>query len=76
MKVFKVSKGDDPIFFVFKLLRLPEALDISSQRPVFCDVHKQEPLKLFCETCDRLTCRDCQLQKHKDHKYEDLIVLF
>lgn len=36
---------------------------------MFCDVHKQEPLKLFCETCDLLTCRDCQLVKHKDHKY-------
>ncbi|XP_017280309.1 transcription intermediary factor 1-alpha isoform X2 [Kryptolebias marmoratus] len=48
------------------------ALDISSQRPVFCDIHKQEPLKLFCETCDRLTCRDCQLQKHKDHNYQFL----
>lgn len=45
-----------------------EAVGISTQKPVFCDIHKQEPLKLFCETCDRLTCRDCQLQKHKDHK--------
>ena len=36
---------------------------------MFCDIHKQEPLKLFCETCDLLTCRDCQLVKHKDHKY-------
>ncbi|KAM7397036.1 hypothetical protein PAMP_020034 [Pampus punctatissimus] len=42
--------------------------DMSTQRPVFCDIHKQEPLKLFCETCDLLTCRDCQLAKHKDHK--------
>lgn len=50
----------------------PEALGISTQRPVFCDVHKQEPLKLFCETCDRLTCRDCQLLKHKDHNYQFL----
>lgn len=48
--------------------RLAEAACVSSQKPVFCDVHKQEPLKLFCETCDRLTCRDCQLLKHKDHK--------
>ncbi|KAG9334933.1 hypothetical protein JZ751_006255 [Albula glossodonta] len=31
-----------------------------------------EPLKLFCETCDRLTCRDCQLLKHKDHNYQFL----
>ncbi|XP_022053365.1 transcription intermediary factor 1-alpha isoform X1 [Acanthochromis polyacanthus] len=50
----------------------PEALGISTQKPVFCDIHKQEPLKLFCETCDRLTCRDCQLLKHKDHNYQFL----
>lgn len=42
---------------------------MSTQRPMFCDIHKQELLKLFCETCDVLTCRDCQLVKHKDHKY-------
>lgn len=50
----------------------PESLEISTQRPVFCDIHKQEPLKLFCETCDRLTCRDCQLLRHKDHNYQFL----
>ncbi|XP_033987349.1 transcription intermediary factor 1-alpha isoform X1 [Trematomus bernacchii] len=50
----------------------PEAVVMSTQKPVFCDVHKQEPLKLFCETCDRLTCRDCQLLKHKDHNYQFL----
>ncbi|KAF3855110.1 hypothetical protein F7725_023165 [Dissostichus mawsoni] len=46
-----------------------EVHGVSTQRPVFCEIHKQEPLKLFCETCDLLTCRDCQLVKHKDHKY-------
>uniref|UniRef100_A0A3Q3JKF4 RING-type E3 ubiquitin transferase n=1 Tax=Monopterus albus TaxID=43700 RepID=A0A3Q3JKF4_MONAL len=45
---------------------------VPSQRPVFCDIHKQELLKLFCETCDLLTCRDCQLVKHKDHNYQFL----
>uniref|UniRef100_A0A8C4WZ22 Tripartite motif containing 33 n=1 Tax=Eptatretus burgeri TaxID=7764 RepID=A0A8C4WZ22_EPTBU len=40
------------------------------QKPVFCPYHKQEPLKLFCETCDRLTCRDCQLLEHKEHRYQ------
>ncbi|XP_063072968.1 transcription intermediary factor 1-alpha isoform X2 [Engraulis encrasicolus] len=50
----------------------PEAVGFSTQKPVFCDIHKQEPLKLFCETCDRLTCRDCQLLKHKDHNYQFL----
>ncbi|XP_069048144.1 transcription intermediary factor 1-alpha isoform X1 [Lepisosteus oculatus] len=50
----------------------PEAVSISSQRPVFCPIHKKEPLKLFCDTCDRLTCRDCQLLEHKDHRYQFL----
>ncbi|XP_035012346.2 transcription intermediary factor 1-alpha isoform X1 [Hippoglossus stenolepis] len=49
-----------------------EVHGVSTQRPMFCDVHKQEPLKLFCETCDQLTCRDCQLVKHKDHNYQFL----
>uniref|UniRef100_A0A3Q3T1G6 Transcription intermediary factor 1-alpha-like n=1 Tax=Mastacembelus armatus TaxID=205130 RepID=A0A3Q3T1G6_9TELE len=49
-----------------------EAHGVSTQRPMFCDIHKQEPLKLFCETCDLLTCRDCQLVKHKDHNYQFL----
>ncbi|CAG9782623.1 unnamed protein product [Diatraea saccharalis] len=37
---------------------------------MFCRYHVQERLTLFCETCDRLTCRDCQLQQHRDHKYQ------
>ncbi|TSK13189.1 Transcription intermediary factor 1-alpha [Bagarius yarrelli] len=49
-----------------------ETMGASTQKPVFCEFHKQEPLKLFCETCDRLTCRDCQLLKHKDHNYQFL----
>ncbi|CAJ1056211.1 transcription intermediary factor 1-alpha-like [Xyrichtys novacula] len=44
----------------------------STLRPMFCDIHKQEPLKLFCEMCDLLTCRDCQLAKHKEHNYQFL----
>lgn len=52
-----------------------EAVGASGQRPVFCPVHKQEQLKLFCETCDRLTCRDCQLLEHKEHRYKYYHVL-
>ncbi|KAM8927937.1 transcription intermediary factor 1-beta [Pelodytes ibericus] len=39
---------------------------------VYCPLHKHEPLMLFCDTCDTLTCRDCQLQGHKDHQYQFL----
>ncbi|XP_063064764.1 E3 ubiquitin-protein ligase TRIM33 isoform X3 [Engraulis encrasicolus] len=49
-----------------------EAVGASGQRPVFCPIHKQEALKLFCETCDTLTCRDCQLLEHKEHRYQFL----
>uniref|UniRef100_A0AAX7UUA5 E3 ubiquitin-protein ligase TRIM33 n=1 Tax=Astatotilapia calliptera TaxID=8154 RepID=A0AAX7UUA5_ASTCA len=49
-----------------------DSVSTSEQRPVFCPIHKQEPLKLFCETCDTLTCRDCQLLEHKEHRYQFL----
>uniref|UniRef100_A0A8C3HHU8 RING-type E3 ubiquitin transferase n=1 Tax=Chrysemys picta bellii TaxID=8478 RepID=A0A8C3HHU8_CHRPI len=48
----------------------PEAVGVNSQRPVFCPYHKKEQLKLYCETCDKLTCRDCQLLEHKEHRYQ------
>nr|7Z36_A Chain A, Endolysin,Transcription intermediary factor 1-beta,Isoform 2 of Transcription intermediary factor 1-beta [Homo sapiens]7Z36_B Chain B, Endolysin,Transcription intermediary factor 1-beta,Isoform 2 of Transcription intermediary factor 1-beta [Homo sapiens] len=44
----------------------------SGERTVYCNVHKHEPLVLFCESCDTLTCRDCQLNAHKDHQYQFL----
>ncbi|XP_063989414.1 E3 ubiquitin-protein ligase TRIM33 [Diachasmimorpha longicaudata] len=37
---------------------------------LFCSVHPHEQLSLFCQTCDRLTCRDCQLTEHRDHRYK------
>ncbi|XP_070612414.1 transcription intermediary factor 1-alpha [Erythrolamprus reginae] len=48
----------------------PEAVGVTNQRPVFCTYHKKEQLKLYCETCDKLTCRDCQLLEHKEHRYQ------
>ncbi|KFP76502.1 Transcription intermediary factor 1-beta, partial [Apaloderma vittatum] len=42
------------------------------ERAVYCAVHEREPLALFCDTCDALTCRDCQLGAHKDHQYQFL----
>ncbi|KAJ8966872.1 hypothetical protein NQ314_003266 [Rhamnusium bicolor] len=37
---------------------------------LFCLNHPHEKLSLFCETCDKLTCRDCQLIEHREHKYK------
>uniref|UniRef100_A0A8D0HIH9 Tripartite motif containing 66 n=1 Tax=Sphenodon punctatus TaxID=8508 RepID=A0A8D0HIH9_SPHPU len=39
---------------------------------LFCPVHSQETLKLFCETCDVLTCRCCLLTEHKEHRIRHL----
>lgn len=39
----------------------------------FCRVHPSEALKLFCFTCSQLTCRDCQLMAHKNHRYFGLL---
>ncbi|KAL4613502.1 E3 ubiquitin-protein ligase TRIM33-like isoform X2 [Arapaima gigas] len=33
-----------------------------------CHYHRQEPLNLFCETCDLLSCSNCHLSAHKDHR--------
>ena len=41
-----------------------------AQSTLYCPLHHHELLKLFCETCDKLTCRDCQLLEHKEHKYQ------
>ncbi|NXW60761.1 TRI66 protein, partial [Eurystomus gularis] len=44
----------------------------ASEFSLFCPVHTQEPLKLFCETCDTLTCRSCLLTEHKEHRFRHL----
>ncbi|XP_067365291.1 uncharacterized protein trim33l isoform X2 [Channa argus] len=44
--------------------------DPSTPPTKFCRLHPSEPLKLFCLTCNQLTCRDCQLMTHMNHRYE------
>lgn len=39
-----------------------------------CKRHPGEKSQFFCEACEMLTCRDCQLLEHKDHKYSFLNV--
>eukprot|EP00731_Ephydatia_muelleri_P032714 Em0024g258a len=40
----------------------------------FCSLphHEKEELKFFCEICQLLTCRDCTLVLHKDHRIADM----
>ncbi|XP_074950858.1 tripartite motif-containing protein 66 isoform X1 [Phalacrocorax aristotelis] len=46
--------------------------DEASEFSLFCPVHTQEQLKLFCETCDTLMCRSCLLTEHKEHRFRHL----
>ncbi|XP_042240001.1 transcription intermediary factor 1-alpha-like isoform X2 [Homarus americanus] len=40
------------------------------KKSLLCNVHTKEKLNLYCQTCDQLTCRDCQLIEHREHKYK------
>ncbi|KAK3853270.1 hypothetical protein Pcinc_040183, partial [Petrolisthes cinctipes] len=43
---------------------------VQVKKALFCNVHIKEKLNLYCQTCDQLTCRDCQLTDHREHKYK------
>ena len=45
---------------------------LQSSRVEHCPVHKDEALKLYCETCSKLVCRDCTLVEHRQHSYKFL----
>ncbi|KAM8733967.1 uncharacterized protein trim33l isoform 2-T3 [Acanthopagrus schlegelii] len=53
-----------------KILNQPAAGGVSTPPIKFCRLHPAEPLKLFCFTCNQLTCRDCQLMGHMNHRYQ------
>ena len=50
-------------------LKVGGARDVvaSEAHPRKCPVHN-EPLKVFCFTCNRLICRDCVIDDHLDHE--------
>ena len=37
---------------------------------VMCPKHPTEPIKIYCETCGELICRDCTVKAHRDHNYD------
>ena len=36
----------------------------------FCLKHKDQHLRLYCETCEELICHDCTVRLHKGHQYD------
>lgn len=54
------------------LMSLDEAKTMGSiavSKPLICKEHEGEVMKLFCETCEEVICRDCTIVKHRDHRY-------
>ncbi|XP_064571116.1 tripartite motif-containing protein 66 isoform X1 [Zonotrichia leucophrys gambelii] len=59
-------------FLSLSLKGCTAAEDEAREFSLFCPVHPQEALKVFCETCDTLTCRSCLLAEHKEHRFRHL----
>ena len=47
-----------------------DAATLQSSQSHYCCIHKEEVLKIYCETCEKLVCRDCILVNHREHRYK------
>ena len=47
-----------------------DAATLQSSQIQYCAIHKNEAVKLYCETCMKLICRDCTLVDHRQHSYK------
>ena len=57
---------------ISRLEEVYKSMQLSAQpSPTLCNKHKSQSLDLYCETCQKLVCRDCILADclHKEHKY-------
>ena len=55
-----------------QILSLEEVRRLGSKalkKPALCSKHREETLKLFCQTCQKPICRDCTIVDHRDHTY-------
>lgn len=39
---------------------------------IACELHRDEKLKYWCQTCGTLICSDCKHLKHHDHQHDFL----
>ena len=42
---------------------------LPKKQEIKCSTHN-EPLRIFCETCEELICHDCTVRIHRDHDYD------
>ena len=46
-----------------------QLISVKEETIMNCTNHN-EPLKVFCETCQELICQSCTIRRHKDHNYD------
>ncbi|KAL9958090.1 hypothetical protein ACROYT_G035059 [Oculina patagonica] len=61
-------------FFINNLLSIRGNNQSNAGPP--CEKHDGEILKLFCQTCEQLICRDCTVIDHRNHKYSFIKDIF
>ena len=42
---------------------------LTMEKPLHCQLHTGEVIKLYCKTCNKLICRDCTIVDHRAHEY-------
>ena len=67
----KIASDLPNAFLINSLLQLRDKLNKAlSKVNTKCEIH-DDPLKVYCETCEELICRDCTIsQHHKNHQYK------
>ena len=45
-------------------------LDTLKKVTLYCSLHQDKKLELYCESCEELICHNCIVKKHKDHQYD------
>ena len=53
-----------------ELAAAASAMKSSKKVVMLCPKHPTEPMKIYCETCDELICRDCTVRTHREHNYD------
>ena len=57
------------VLMMLKDFSIPESSLVSVKSSPLCQKHPEELLKLYCQDCEVLVCRDCVLVQHKSHNY-------
>ena len=64
------DKGPADLPTAFVINSLVEIQEQMKEESIMNCTDHNEPLKVFCETCQELICQSCTIRHHKDHNYD------